>query len=61
MEKFRYSKEWEDKCRQWIWRKKTCYKCLFEMRCLFDQNQEKILYQNNKKDDKNKDSMWGIH
>ena len=47
MDKFRYTKEWEDKCRQWILRKKDCWKCSFELLCLFQQNQEKIL--NNKK------------
>lgn len=41
MEKFRYHKEWEDKCRQSIWRKKSCADCLFEALCLFQQNQEK--------------------
>ena len=42
MDKFRYTKEWEDKCRQGIWWKKTCYKCSYEMLCLFQQNQERI-------------------
>jgi len=42
MEKFRYTKEGEDKCRQWIWWKKSCYNCSFDMLCLFQQNQERI-------------------
>lgn len=42
MEKFRYTKEWEDKCRQWIGWKENCRKCSFEMLCLFQQNQERI-------------------
>jgi len=42
MDKFRYTKEWEDKCRQNIWWKKSCCRCLFEALCLFQQNQEKI-------------------
>lgn len=41
MEKFRYTKEGEDKCRQWIWWKKNCVKCLFETLCLFQYNQER--------------------
>ena len=40
-EKFRYTKEWEDKCRQGIGWKKNCYDCSYEMLCLFQQNQEK--------------------
>ena len=42
MEKFRYTKEWEDKCRQWIGWKVNCSRCLFEALCLFQQNQEII-------------------
>lgn len=42
MEKFRYTKEGEDKCRQGIGWKKSCYKCSYDMLCLFQQNQEKI-------------------
>ena len=42
MDKFRYTKEWEDKCRQGIGWKKNCRKCSYEMLCLFQQNQEKI-------------------
>jgi hypothetical protein len=42
MDKFRYTKEWEDKCRQWIWWKENCSRCLFEALCLFQQNQERI-------------------
>lgn len=41
-EKFRYTKEWEDKCRQGIGWKKDCYRCAYEMLCLFQQNQERI-------------------
>jgi len=41
MDKFRYTKEWEDKCRQGIGWKKSCWKCSYEMLCLFQQNQEK--------------------
>jgi len=41
MEKFRYTKEWEDKCRQGIGRKKSCAECSYDMLCLFQQNQEK--------------------
>lgn len=41
MEKFRYTKEGEDKCRQWIWWKKNCVRCLFETLCLFQYNQER--------------------
>ena len=40
MEKYRYTKEWEDKCRQEIWWKKSCEDCLFEALCLFEKNQE---------------------
>lgn len=40
MEKFRYTKEWEDKCRQGIGWKKTCHRCSYEMLCLFQKNQE---------------------
>lgn len=47
MDKFRYTKEWEDKCRQGIGWKKDCYRCSYEMLCLFQQNQEMSL--NNKK------------
>lgn len=43
MDKFRYTKEWEDKCRQGIGWKESCWKCSYEMLCLFQQNQEKIL------------------
>lgn len=43
MEKYRYTKEWEDKCRQNIWWKKSCADCLFETLCLFQKNQEKVL------------------
>lgn len=42
MEKFRYTKEWEDRCRQSIGWKENCVKCLFENLCLFQQNQERI-------------------
>lgn len=42
MEKFRYTKEGEDKCRQSIGWKENCVKCLFENLCLFQQNQERI-------------------
>lgn len=42
MDKFRYTKEWEDKCRQGIGRKKTCYRCSYEMLCLFQKNQERV-------------------
>lgn len=42
MEKFRYTKEWEDKCRQGIWWKESCNRCSHEMLCLFQQNQERI-------------------
>ena len=41
MEKYRYTKEWEDKCRQEIWWKKSCINCSYEMLCLFQQNQER--------------------
>ena len=41
MEKYRYTKEWEDKCRQEIWWKKSCEDCLFETLCLFEKNQDK--------------------
>lgn len=41
MEKFRYTKEGEDKCRQGIGWKKSCYNCSYDMLCLFQQNQEK--------------------
>lgn len=41
MEKFRYTKEGEDKCRQGLWWKKTCHNCSYDMLCLFQQNQEK--------------------
>ena len=41
MDKFRYTKEWEDKCRQGIGWKKSCYNCSYDMLCLFQQNQEK--------------------
>lgn len=40
MEKFRY---WvDDKCRQWLWWKKSCYRCSYELLCLFQDNQERI-------------------
>jgi hypothetical protein len=42
MEKFRYTKEWEDRCRQRLERKKTCWKCNYELLCLFQQNQERL-------------------
>lgn len=42
MDKFRYTKEWEDKCRQNIGRKKDCCRCLFEALCLFQKNQDRI-------------------
>lgn len=41
MEKFRYTKEWEDKCRQEIWWKKSCEDCAFELLCLFQKNNER--------------------
>jgi len=41
MDKFRYWVEW-DKCRQGIGWKETCWKCSFELLCLFQQNQERI-------------------
>lgn len=42
MDKFRYTKEWEDQCRQKIWRKESCARCLFEALCLFQYNQERL-------------------
>lgn len=42
MEKFRYTKEGEDKCRQGIGWKKSCADCSYDMLCLFQQNQEKV-------------------
>lgn len=45
MEKFRYTKEWEDKCRQGIGWKESCYKCSYELLCLFQKNQEWIRKQ----------------
>ena len=42
MDKFRYTKEGEDKCRQGIGWKKSCCDCLFEALCLFESNQERI-------------------
>ena len=41
MDKFKYHKEWEDKCRYDIGRKKSCSDCLFDTLCLFERNQEK--------------------
>ena len=41
MEKYRYSKEWEDKCRYDLYLK-SCAECLFQNLCLFEQNQERI-------------------
>ena len=43
MEKYRYTKEWEDKCRQEIWWKKSCEDCSFELLCNFQKNQERVL------------------
>lgn len=39
MEKYRYHKEWEDKCRYELAVEK-CSQCLFENLCLFEHNQE---------------------
>lgn len=48
MEKFRYTKEWEDKCRQEIWWKESCKNCSFELLCNFQKNQDNILNSNHK-------------
>lgn len=48
MEKFRYTKEGEDKCRQWIGWKETCWKCSFELLCLFQKNQDRFILKTNK-------------
>lgn len=42
MDKFRYTREWEDKCRQGIGWKTSCARCLFEALCLFQQNQDYV-------------------
>lgn len=58
MEKFRYSKEWENECRQNIGWKESCADCLYEALCLFQKNQESILKKSQKSDtglEKNKD------
>ena len=41
MEQFRYTKEWEDKCRYSIGWKKSCADCLFEALCMFEKNKDK--------------------
>lgn len=41
MEKYRYHKEWEDKCRYNLYLE-SCARCLFQNLCLFEYNQERL-------------------
>ena len=53
--------EW-DKCEYWLYLDE-CRDCLFEDLCFnnLSRKEENILDQNNKKDEKRENSMWGIH
>ena len=42
MNKFEYSKEWEDKCRYWLQNIENCRRCLFEALCQFEHNQDRL-------------------
>ena len=42
MNKFEYSREWEDKCRYGLENIENCRRCLFMTLCQFEHNQDRL-------------------